>query len=283
MERENIRLKKRWGQNFLFDRRFLEGLAAEAALTPHDIVLEIGPGSGTLSEVIAARCKKLVAVEIDESLLPILHARALPNALFLNADFMDVDLPSFYKLHLSPGFKVVANLPYYITSPLIMKLLESGLPYQSLTVLLQKEVAVRMCAKPGTPDYGALSCAVQYYTAPRLGLRIPAAAFTPKPKVESQCITLTRLETPPVQADKDVLFALIHAGFAMRRKTLCNNLMHAFSLPRLQALALLAAAGIPEAARGETLSLADYARIANAMQAGESTPFAPNPAGLEKG
>lgn len=267
LQKHGFGFSKSLGQNFLCDERILGMIADDAAIGPEDTVLEIGPGAGTLTRVMAKRAKKVIAVEIDRTLLPVL-AETLDgfNAEVINADFLQLDLDDLYRLRLCPGFKLVANLPYYITTPIIMKLLESGLPYKSLTVLVQREVAQRMAAQPGTPEYGSLTCAVQYYCTARLQSRLPASCFFPPPKVESRVITLTRRDRPAVDVpDEKLFFDIMHAAFAMRRKTFANNLMTAFSLSRPDAMSLLERAGIDPGIRGEKLSAEDFARVCRCM------------------
>lgn len=250
----------------MFDRRFLEGIAHAAGVTKGDLVLEIGPGAGALTEVLCQKGARVVAVEIDGELLPLLRENPLLSGVtFIHADFLTLDLISFYEKNLAPGFKVVANLPYYAATNMIVGLLESGLPFYSITALLQKEVAARLAARPGQPDYGSLSCLAQYHTAVKLGLKIPPGAFVPPPKIESQVAVLTRLLKPAVAADPAYLFPVIRAAFAMRRKTLCNNLMAAFSLPRTAAEKLLSDCGLPAAVRGEELGLQQFACLAEAL------------------
>ena len=267
LQKHGFGFSKSLGQNFLCDERILGMIADDADIGPEDTVLEIGPGAGTLTRVMARRAKKVVAVEIDRTLLPVL-AETLDgfNAEVINADFLQLDTDELYRSRLCPGFKLVANLPYYITTPIIMKLLESGLPYKSLTVLVQREVAQRMAAQPGTPEYGSLTCAVQYYCTARLQSRLPASCFFPPPKVESRVITLTRRDRPAVDVpDEKLFFDIMHAAFAMRRKTFANNLMNAFSLSRPEAISLLDQAGIDPGIRGEKLSAEDFARVCRCM------------------
>lgn len=268
LSRHGFSFKKSLGQNFLTNENILNKIIADASLTPEDTVLEIGPGAGTLTRLMANRVKKLVAIEIDWSLIPILEEtlKDHPNVKVIHADILKLDLDALYKEELSEGFKLVANLPYYITTPIIMRLLESNLPYESLTVLVQREVAQRMSAAPGNKDYGALTCAVQYYTVPILQTRISPGHFYPSPKVESQVITLKKRPQPPVSvADEEIFFKVIHAAFAMRRKTLANNLIKAFNLSREKAEQLLADCSLEVNIRGEQLDLARFAQLANRL------------------
>lgn len=261
-----FRFSKSLGQNFLSDKKILEKIIKDAELERNDCVLEIGPGAGTLTRLMAARCASVTSVEIDRALTPVLEAtlNGCGNVSVIYGDFLKLDIKALYNQRLCPGFKVVANIPYYITTPIIMRLLESGLPYKSITVLVQREVALRMAALPGTPQYGALSCAVQYYTLPALKSRLSPGSFYPPPKVESQVITLEKREAPPVQVeDAQLLFKVIKCAFAMRRKTFLNNLTAAFDLERGQAEELLKVLDLPPDVRGERLSLEDMAKAAD--------------------
>lgn len=272
LQKHGFGFSKSLGQNFLCDERILSAIADDADIKKGDTVLEIGPGAGTLTRVMAKRGARVTAVEIDKTLLPVL-AETLEgfNAEVINADFLKLDLGELYHQHLAPGFKLVANLPYYITTPIIMRLLQSGLPYDSLTVLVQREVANRMAAAPGTAEYGSLSCAVQYYCIPHLRTRLPAACFFPPPKVESRVITLSRRSAPAVSVhDEKLFFDVMHAAFAMRRKTYANNLMHAFSLSREDTEKILTQCGLDLSVRGEKLSLDAFARIAEFMYSEKS-------------
>jgi len=266
LEQCGFSFSKSLGQNFLTDLRILNKIAEDAAIHKDACVLEVGPGAGTLTRVLAERAQKVVAVEIDASLLPVLEQtlKGIENITVLNADILKLDLEKLYQEHLQSGFLLVANLPYYITTPIIMKLLESGLPFASATVLVQREVAQRMAARPNTPEYGALSCMVQYYTKPVLCSRIAPNCFYPAPKVESQVVRLERLAQPPVKVkNQETLFKLIHSAFAMRRKTLANNIIAAFNLDRVQAEDIILKANIDVRIRGEALSLEQFAQLAN--------------------
>ena len=268
LEECGFSFSKSLGQNFLSDERILTRIADDASLETGDTVLEIGPGAGTLTRVMARKAKKVVSVEIDRSLQPVL-ARTLSgftNTEVIFGDFLRMDLPQLFAEHLEDGFKVVANLPYYITTPIIMRLLESRMPCRSLTILVQREVAQRMAAKPGTPEYGSLSCAVQYYADCRLQTRLSPACFTPRPKVESQVITLNILPVPSVSVKNEkMLFRVIHSAFAMRRKTFANNLIHEFSLSREDAEAILSQCALPAQIRGECLSLPQLALVSDVL------------------
>ncbi len=259
---------KSLGQNFLADERILNKIADDACLFPEQTVLEIGTGAGTLTRVLARRVKKVVSVEVDGALLPVhrITLDGFENIQVIHADFLKLDIHQLFQQELTENFAVTANLPYYITTPIIMRLLESGVPFQTITVLVQREVALRMAARENTPEYGALSCAVQYYTKPVLCSKIPASCFYPPPKVDSQVIRLEKLQKPPVAVQSENrLFRVIHAAFSMRRKTLVNNLIAAFSLTRPQAEEILEQCGLQQNIRGEALDLPQFARIADAI------------------
>ena len=216
--------RKKFGQNFLTDESLLSDIAEIAGVSKSDTVLEIGPGLGTLTAVLADRAGEVVSLEIDKGLIPVLTdvLSEYDNVSIVNADVMKVSVTEVLgdRSHL----KIVANLPYYITTPILMKLLEEDIPFESITVMVQKEVAERMCQGPGSRDYGALSLAVQYYTRPEIKIIVPPESFTPPPAVDSAVIRLTRLDDAPVDAPADKLFAVIRAAFNQRRKTLANSL-----------------------------------------------------------
>jgi len=269
LSRHGFGFSKSLGQNFLSQERILNNIANDADINSEDTVLEIGPGAGTLTRVMAKRAKKVISIEIDRTLLPVLEETLDGfGVTVINNDFLKLDINKLYEEQLCPGFKLVANLPYYITTPIIMRVLESGLPFKSLTILVQREVAERMAATPGTPEYGNLTCAVQYYCTTKLQTKLPPAFFFPPPKVESRVITLTRRETPPVQVKNEKLFFdLFHAAFNNRRKTYVNNLKSVFSLDRQACVDLMQKAGLDPEIRGERLSLEAFARICNLMEA----------------
>lgn len=256
------------GQNFIFDDRILASIADAAALSPDEGVLEIGPGAGTLTGALAARAGRVVAVEKDARLLPLL-ARTLAgieNVTVLNADFLELDLKELERRFFPAGYSVAANLPYYITTPILFAVFESDTAWRSLTVMVQKEVAQRLCAAPGTKDYGVLTLTAGYYAAAATVLSVPRSAFTPQPDVDSVVVRLTRRPVPAISVKNEtLLFRLIRAGFAMRRKTLLNNLCAAFPLSRQEGDALLTACRVDPARRGETLSLAEYGVVADAL------------------
>ena len=230
LQKYNFSFQKKFGQNFLIDPHVLDKIIAAAEITKDDFVLEIGPGIGTLTQYLAEAAREVVAVEIDSTLIPILEdtLSAYDNVSVINEDVLKVDLRKLAEeRNGGKPIKVVANLPYYITTPIIMSLFESHVPLKSLTVMVQKEVALRMQAGPGTKDYGALSLAVQYYASPYLAANVPPNCFMPRPNVGSAVIRLTRFEETPVQVkDEKLLFRLIRASFNQRRKTLQNGLVN---------------------------------------------------------
>lgn len=263
--------QKKFGQNFLIDPHVLDKIIAAAEITKDDFVLEIGPGIGTMTQALAEAAREVTAVEIDHKLIPILHETLADcdNVTILNQDVLKTDLAAIAReKNGGRPIKVVANLPYYITTPIIMGLFESQVPVDSITVMVQKEVAQRMQAEPGTKDYGALSLAVQYYAQPYLAANVPPNCFIPRPNVGSAVIRLTRYPKPPVQVkDERLMFALIRASFNQRRKTLLNGLKNAPELPfdREAILRALAQTGLSENVRGETLTLAQFAALSDAL------------------
>ena len=260
--------KKRFGQNFLIDSHVLDKIIRGAEIGKEDAVLEIGPGIGTLTQALCEAAGEVTAVEIDRDLIPILEKTlaAYDNVRIINEDILKLDLSAISEKPL----KVVANLPYYITTPIIMGLFESGAPLLSITVMVQKEVADRMQAAPGGKDYGALSLAVQYYAEAEIIANVPPNCFIPRPGVGSAVIRLTKHAAPPVQPkDEKFMFRLIRAAFAQRRKTLVNTLRNDSSLSysREQLETVLAAMGLPAAVRGERLSLAEFAELSDQLMA----------------
>ncbi|HOV68988.1 MAG TPA: 16S rRNA (adenine(1518)-N(6)/adenine(1519)-N(6))-dimethyltransferase RsmA [Clostridia bacterium] len=269
LKQHGFELKKSMGQNFLFDNKILNKITDDAELSPADTVLEIGPGAGTLTRVLADRAKKVVAVEIDKQLIPVLNQTLAgkENIRIINADFLALNLQKLYETELCEPFAVVANLPYNAATQIIMRLLESPLPVQKITVLVQREVAKRMSARPGTPEYGALTCAVEYRAQVRMKTLIPPGAFFPRPKVISQVVTLLPRKRPAVEvSDEQLFFRVISAAFAMRRKTFVNNLIKSFSMDRLDAESVLDEAGLARDIRGERLSLAELARLTEVIK-----------------
>ena len=271
LQKYNFSFQKKFGQNFLIDPHVLDKIIAAAEITKDDFVLEIGPGIGTLTQYLAEAAREVVAVEIDSTLIPILEdtLNAYDNVSVINEDVLKVDLRKLAEERNSgKPIKVVANLPYYITTPIIMSLFESHVPLKSLTVMVQKEVALRMQAGPGTKDYGALSLAVQYYASPYLAANVPPNCFMPRPNVGSAVIRLTRFEETPVQVkDEKLLFRLIRASFNQRRKTLQNGLVNSQELDftKEQVAAAIATLGVSPSVRGEALTLEQFASLANAL------------------
>ena len=271
LQKYNFSFQKKFGQNFLIDPHVLDKIIAAAEITKDDFVLEIGPGIGTLTQYLAEAAREVVAVEIDSTLIPILKdtLSAYDNVSVINEDVLKVDLRKLAEeRNGGKPIKVVANLPYYITTPIIMSLFESHVPLKSLTVMVQKEVALRMQAGPGTKDYGALSLAVQYYASPYLAANVPPNCFMPRPNVGSAVIRLTRFEETPVQVkDEKLLFRLIRASFNQRRKTLQNGLVNSQELDftKEQVAAALATLGVSPSVRGEALTLEQFAALANAL------------------
>lgn len=263
--------QKKFGQNFLIDPRVLDKIIAAAEITKDDFVLEIGPGIGTMTQYLAEAAREVTAVEIDRNLIPILQETLAEydNVTVINEDVLKVDIAALaQEKNGGRPIKVVANLPYYITTPIIMGIFESGVPLASVTVMVQKEVAMRMQAGPGTKDYGALSLAVQYYASPYLAANVPPNCFMPRPNVGSAVIRLTRYEKPPVEVqDEKLMFRLIRASFNQRRKTLVNGLKNSpeLSYTKEEILETLGRAGLSENVRGEALTLEQFAALADAF------------------
>lgn len=269
LQKYDFVFQKKFGQNFLIDPHVLDKIVNAAGITKDDFVLEIGPGIGTMAQYLAAAAGKVFAVEIDKALIPILGdtLKDFPNVQVINEDILKVDIKKLAEEHNNgKPIKVVANLPYYITTPIIMGLFESGVPVDSITVMVQKEVAERMQVGPGTKDYGALSLAVQYYAEPYIVANVPPNCFMPRPKVGSAVIRLTRHEKPPVEVkDEKLMFRLIRASFNQRRKTLANGLNNSseLSFTKEEIQQTIEACGFPPGVRGEALTLEDFARLAN--------------------
>lgn len=269
LQRYNFSFQKKFGQNFLIDTHVLDKIIASAEITKEDMVLEIGPGIGTMTQYLACAARKVVAVEIDNSLIPILKdtLKDYDNIRIINDDVMKLDLAALAKEENGrKPIKVVANLPYYITTPIIMGLFENHVPVESITVMIQKEVAERMQVGPGTKEYGALSLAVQYYAKPYIVANVPPNCFMPRPKVSSAVIRLTKLKEPPVQVkDERLMFGIIRASFNQRRKTLVNGLSNSaeLNLSKEEAIQAVESLGKGVSIRGEALSLEEFAKIAN--------------------
>ena len=263
--------QKKFGQNFLIDSNVLESIIRGAEITKDDFVLEIGPGIGTMTQYLCEAARQVVAVEIDKMLIPILEdtLSEYDNVEVINQDVLKVDIKSLAEeKNNGKPIKVVANLPYYITTPIIMGLFESGVPIDSITIMVQKEVADRMQTGPGSKDYGALSLAVQYYATAKVILNVSATCFMPRPNVDSAVIKLTRHKEPTVNvADEKLMFKIIRASFNQRRKTLVNGLKNSqeldFSKEEIEKA--MAETGIPVNVRGEALTLAEFADLANAF------------------
>ena len=262
-KRFDIKMSKKLGQNFLIKRGIVDEIVHAAELTPGEPVLEVGPGIGTLTQGLAQSGADVTAIELDRRLLEVLDTTlaSYDNVRIIHGDVLKLDVPSI--MNHKP-FKVVANLPYYITTPIIMSLLESKLPIERLVVMVQKEVALRMVAKPGTKDYGALSVAVQYYTEPDIVLDVPPKSFLPAPAVTSSVIRCVLRDKPPVNViDEKLFFRVVKAGFAQRRKTFANT-MKTTGLSKDRIEELLAKANIDGQRRGETFTLQEFADVANA-------------------
>ncbi len=268
--------QKRFGQNFLIDGNVVEKIVREAGITKDDFVLEIGPGIGTMTQILCENAREVAAVEIDKNLIPILDETLAPydNVTVINEDILKVDVRKLAE-EKNDGrpIKVVANLPYYITTPIIMGLFESHVPLESITIMVQKEVAQRMQVGPGTKDYGALSLAVQFYADAQIVLKVPASCFMPRPNVDSAVIKLVRHEDAPVKVkDEQFMFRVIRAAFNQRRKTLANSLANSSELngsghacTREDVTKALEAMGLPAGIRGEALTLAQFGELADRL------------------
>ncbi|MBQ6806959.1 MAG: 16S rRNA (adenine(1518)-N(6)/adenine(1519)-N(6))-dimethyltransferase RsmA [Lachnospiraceae bacterium] len=271
LQKYNFNFQKKFGQNFLIDGNILDKIVDAADITEEDCVLEIGPGIGTMTQYLAERAKMVIAVEIDKNLIPILQdtLSSYDNVTVINEDILKVDINRIVE-EKNDGrpIKVVANLPYYITTPIIMALFENHVALQSITIMVQKEVADRMQVGPGTKDYGALSLAVQYYAHPEIVVRVPASCFMPRPNVDSTVIRLTRYEKPPVEVkDEAYMFAIIRASFNQRRKTLVNGLTNAgnMGVSKEKIMEVLEEMGFSPTIRGEALTLKQFAELSNRL------------------
>ena len=271
LEKHGFHFQKKYGQNFLIDTHILEKIIDAAEITKDDYVLEIGPGIGTMTQYLACAAKKVIAVEIDKALIPILEdtLSEYENVRVINHDVLKVDIAKLAEEENGgKPIKVVANLPYYITTPIIMGLFENHVPIKSITVMVQKEVADRMQVGPGTKDYGALSLAVQYYAKPYIVANVPPNCFMPRPKVGSAVIRLERYENPPVTVkDEKLMFRLIRASFNQRRKTLANGLKNSPELDytKEEIEAAIEALGRGASIRGEALTLEEFAKLADLL------------------
>ena len=271
LQKYNFLFQKKFGQNFLIDTHVLDKIIGSAEITKDDVVLEIGPGIGTMTQYLACAAKKVIAVEIDKALIPILEdtLSEYENVRVINHDVLKVDIAKLAEEENGgKPIKVVANLPYYITTPIIMGLFENHVPIKSITVMVQKEVADRMQVGPGTKDYGALSLAVQYYAKPYIVANVPPNCFMPRPKVGSAVIRLERYENPPVTVeDEKLMFRLIRASFNQRRKTLANGLKNSPELDytKEEIEAAIEALGRGASIRGEALTLEEFAKLADLL------------------
>ncbi len=277
LQKYGFNFQKKFGQNFLIDTHVLDKIIGAANITKDDFVLEIGPGIGTMTQYLCENARQVVAIEIDKNLIPILEdtLSEYDNVEVINDDVLKVDLEKLAaEKNGGKPIKVVANLPYYITTPIIMGLFEKKVPLESITIMVQKEVADRMQVGPGTKDYGALSLAVQYYAKPQIVANVPPNCFIPRPNVGSAVIKLTRYEEPPVKVDdEELMFALIRASFNQRRKTMMNSLSNGlagisgkqYSKEQLQNA--LTEAGLPLTIRGEALTLVQFANLSNILSA----------------
>ncbi|GAB2719044.1 16S rRNA (adenine(1518)-N(6)/adenine(1519)-N(6))-dimethyltransferase RsmA [Paenibacillus thermoaerophilus] len=274
LKKYGLSAKKSLGQNFLTDLNILRKIAEAAELGPEDGALEIGPGLGALTEHLARKAGRVAAVELDDRLLPVLRETLAPypQVRVIHGDVLKLDLARLWEECFADchSVSVAANLPYYITTPILMKLIESGLPFRHIVVMIQKEVADRIAARPGSKDYGSLSVAIQFYCETETVTRVPPSVFVPQPNVESAVIRLTRRAEPAVRvSDEAWFFRVVQASFAQRRKTLANNLLGVF-MPkgeRARLEALLAEVGIAPGRRGETLSMDEFARLSERLKA----------------
>ncbi len=270
LQKYHFNFQKKYGQNFLIDTHVLEKIIAASEIGPDDFVLEIGPGIGTMTQYLCEAAREAAAVEIDRNLIPVLEdtLSAYKNVEIIHADILKLDIADF--IHKGKPLKVVANLPYYITTPIVMGLLEGRLPIQSITIMVQKEVAERMQAKAGGKDYGALSLAVQYYAKAEIVANVPPNCFMPRPKVGSAVIRLTRHAAPLVHTeDEALMFRIIRASFNQRRKTLVNGIANAGILPftKEQIQEGISKLGVSANIRGEKLTLEQFAVLTNIFKA----------------
>lgn len=266
VEKYGFSFKKNFGQNFLVDERVLGKIVSSAEISKDDVVIEVGPGIGTLTQALAKEAYKVVAVEIDTTLVPILGELLsdFDNIEIINEDILKVDVNAIAEKYPDKKIKMVANLPYYITTPIIMNVLENHIPVESITVMIQKEVAYRMKAQPSTKDYGSLSLAVQYYCEPYLVANVPQNCFMPRPNVDSAVIKLTVMDKPKVQVNNEkFMFEFIKTAFSQRRKTLVNCIFSSglLTLSKDEIGKMLNGLGYDERVRGESLTLEDYGKI----------------------
>lgn len=262
-----MRYKKGLGQNFIYDEELLTALVSAAAVDDSDCVFEIGPGAGTLTKALALRARKVLALEIDERLIPLLrgYLSIYSNVTILEGDVLSVNLHEITK-PLGDDFMVVANIPYYITTPLIMLLLDSNLPIKRIAMMVQKEVSEKMLAEPGSEGYGLLAVKCQYYGKVHVAMEIPKECFTPVPKVDSTFVIIDLFQEKPVQAKNEkIFFKTVQAAFLMRRKTMQNNLQSAFAISKEKAKQALLDTGLDEKIRGEKLSLEEFAKLSEKL------------------
>ncbi|MCR5282088.1 MAG: 16S rRNA (adenine(1518)-N(6)/adenine(1519)-N(6))-dimethyltransferase RsmA [Lachnospiraceae bacterium] len=269
LKKYEFHFQKRYGQNFLIDPHVLDKIMDGAEICGDDVVLEIGPGIGTMTQYLAERAKKVIAVEIDDKLIPVLAdtLSSYDNVTVLHQDILKVDLAKLSEEEAGGRpMKVVANLPYYITTPILMALLEQRIPFESITVMVQKEVAERMQAREGTKDYGAITLAIRYFTEPKIIAQVPPNCFMPRPNVGSAVIRLTKHKTPPVTVkDEAKMFATIRASFNQRRKTLVNALAGGGIAEKEKTLKALQSMGLSETIRGEALTVEQFARLSELL------------------
>ena len=273
LKKYNFNFQKKYGQNFLIDSNILENIIESAEITKDDCVLEIGPGIGTMTQSLCEHARAVIAVAIDKNLIPRVESDTLvmyDNVTIINEDILKVDINKIAsEKNGGKPIKVVANLPYYITTPIIMGLFESHVPLASITIMVQKEVADRMQVGPGTKDYGALSLAVQYYAKPEIMMVVPASCFMPRPHVDSAVIRLTRYQNPPVQAKNEKMMVdIIRASFNQRRKTLVNGLSNAggLNITKEQVVSALNEMGLSPTIRGEALTLEQFALLSDLLK-----------------
>ncbi|KIO61994.1 hypothetical protein B4064_3296 [Caldibacillus thermoamylovorans] len=273
LEKYGFTFKKRLGQNFLIDTNILNNIVDHAEITPESGVIEIGAGIGALTEQLAKRCKKVLAFEIDQRLLPILEdtLSPYPHVSVVHQDFLKADVHQAIETYLQEvkDIAIVANLPYYVTTPIIMKCLEDHLPFRSMVIMMQKEVGSRITAKPGTKDYGSLSIAIQYYTTAEIVMNVPKTVFIPQPNVDSVVVKLTKRDQPVVAVkDEQFFFNIVKFSFAQRRKTILNNLVSQLENGKEKKARIMAAlekAEIDPTRRGETLTIEEFAKLSDGL------------------
>ena len=267
IDRYGLQTRKKLGQHFLVDTHVVDKIISASALSQEDVVLEVGPGPGGLTQAMLKHAGHVIAVELDKQLIPVLtDLFSGPNFTLVQGDILRISLPEILAPYMGRPIKVVANLPYYITTPVILYLLESGLPFQSITVMVQKEVAKRMAASPGTKDYGSLTLAINYYADVSLVANVPVNCFMPRPQVVSAVVHMYIRPKPPVVTNKDIMFKIIHAAFNQRRKTLVNALSAGLELDKAYVAGVLTDIGLDVNVRGEVLDMAAFAKIAERLE-----------------